>query len=99
MIIFNNVGQHDWKKLMAAFNDLTAAIAAQTQAVSDLTAAVMVAIPEINPVPGNGATEAQVAAAAAAVTANNQAVAAQIAAIVLATTAPVTPPPVAAAKA
>lgn len=69
------------EKLMPALQDLTSAIADQTTAVSALTAAVLTAIPDINPTPGAGATEAQVAAAATAVAANTANVAAQTAAI------------------
>jgi hypothetical protein len=93
MIIFLN--HRESEKIMAAIQDLTAALAAQTTSVNALTAAVLVAIPEINPVPGSGATEAQVAAAAAAVLANSAIVDAQTKAIVTATTPPaVVPPPV-----
>ena len=88
---------------MPAIDNLTSAIAAQgtsvqalTTATEGLTAAVLVAIPEINPVPGAGATEAQVqafvdqvAANSAVVDAQSAAVDAQTAAIVKATTPPV----------
>ena len=76
------------KDIMAAIDNLTSALAAQTTSVQALTAAVLVAVPEINPVPGTGATEAQVQAFADAVTANNAVVDAQTAAIVTATTPP-----------
>jgi hypothetical protein len=76
------------KDNMAAIDNLTTALAAQTTSVQALTAAVMTAIPEINPVPGTGATEAQVQAFADQVTANNAVVDAQTAAIVKATTPP-----------
>lgn len=76
---------------MAAIDTLSGNIAAQTTAIQNLTAAVLTAIPEINPVPGSGATEAQVQAAADVVASNTAQVDAQTAAIVKATTPPPTP--------
>ena len=73
---------------MPAIDNLTAALAAQTTAVQNLTAAVLTAIPEINPVPGSGATEAQVQSFADTVTANNATIQAQTDAINKATTPP-----------
>lgn len=78
---------------MAAIDTLNSNLAAQTVAVQALTAAVLTAIPDINPLPGTGATEAQVQAAADLAASNTASVAAQTAAIVAAVTppTPVTP--------
>lgn len=86
------LNEHQWKKLMAAIDTLNANLTAQTAAIATLTQAVLTAIPDINPLPGSGATEAQVQAVADQLAANNAAIVAQTTAINAATTAPVTPP-------
>lgn len=84
-VIFK-LDEHQLHKIMAAIDTLNTNITNLTTSVTKLTAVVAAAIPDINPLPGTGATEAQVQAAADAVAAQGTLVDAQTAAITTAIT-------------
>lgn len=87
--------KHQLKEIMSALDNLNSNVSAQAQATQALAAAVLTILPEINPVPGSGATEAQVQAAADAVAAITASITAQTAALVAAATPAGPQPPLA----
>lgn len=89
MLILTN-SKEQYRHFMAAIDSLNSNITALTASVTALTVAVAAAIPDINPLPGTGATEAQVQNAANLVQAQQQAVDVQTAAINKAVNPPVT---------